>query len=185
MCKSHQRPKGKHVDEHRRSWAQCRCIQARVSQPRRRRRHHYGGCRQWSRRSYRDIRLLGKRRACTFGLLGFGRFIQRAHLRKTENVVIHLLSADQVDLAKLCAKSGVDRFADTSLWDRLPSGEPYFPTTQAWILGRAVNRMPAGGATVLAVHALEASEPEGDFSPPLVYHNRRWHSLGDHSTLTV
>jgi flavin reductase (DIM6/NTAB) family NADH-FMN oxidoreductase RutF len=106
-------------------------------------------------------------------------------LRKTKNVVIHLLSADQADLAKLCAKSGVDRFADTSLWDRLPSGEPYFPTAQAWILGRVVNRMPAGGATVLAVHALEASEPEGDFSPPLVYHNRRWHSLGDHSTLTV
>lgn len=106
-------------------------------------------------------------------------------LHKTENVVIHLLSADQVDLAKLCAKSGVDRFADTSLWDRLPSGEPSFPTAQAWILGRVVNRMPAGGATVLAVHALEASEPEGDFSPPLTYHNRRWHSLGDHSTLTV
>ena len=106
-------------------------------------------------------------------------------LGKTENVVIHLLSADQVDLAKLCAKSGVDRFADTSLWDRLPSGEPYFPTAQAWILGRIVNRMPAGGATVFAVHALEASEPEDDFLPPLVYHNRRWHSLGDHSTLTV
>ena len=106
-------------------------------------------------------------------------------LCKTENVVIHLLSADQVGLAKLCAKSGVDRFADTSLWDRLPSGEPYFPTAQAWILGRIVNRMPAGGATVFAVHALEASEPEDDFLPPLVYHNRRWHSLGDHSTLTV
>ena len=106
-------------------------------------------------------------------------------LHKTENVVIHLLSADQVDLAKLCAKSGVDRFADTSLWDRLPSGEPSFPTAQAWILGRVVNRMPAGGATVLAVHALEASEPEGEFSPPLIHHNHRWHSHSDHSTLTV
>ena len=106
-------------------------------------------------------------------------------LHKTENVVIHPLSADQVDLAKLCAKSGVDRFADMSLWDRLPSGEPSFPTAQAWIRGRVVNRMPAGGATVLAVHALEASEPEGDFSPPLVHRNRRWRSLGDHSTLTV
>lgn len=106
-------------------------------------------------------------------------------LHKTENVVIHLLSADQVDLAQLRTKSGVDRFADTSLWDRLPSGEPSFPTAQAWVLGRVVNRMPAGGATVLALHALEASEPEGDFSPPLVCHNRRWHSHSDHSTLTV
>jgi len=106
-------------------------------------------------------------------------------LHKTENVIIHPLSADQVDLAKLCAKSGVDRFADMSLWDRLPSGEPSFPTAQAWIRGRVVNRMPAGGATVLAVHALEASEPEGDFSPPLIHHNHRWHSHSDHSTLTV
>ena len=106
-------------------------------------------------------------------------------LHKTENVVIHPLSADQVDLAKLCAKSGADRFADTSPWDRLPTGEPSFPTAQAWIRGRVVNRMPAGGATVLAVHALEASEPEGEFSPPLIHHNHRWHSHSDHSTLTV
>ena len=106
-------------------------------------------------------------------------------LHKTENVLIHLLSADQVDLAQLRTKSGVDRFSDTSLWDRLPSGEPSFPTAQAGILGRVVNRMPAGGATVLAVHALEASEPEGDFSPPLIHHNHRWHSHSDHSTLTV
>jgi len=104
---------------------------------------------------------------------------------EAENVVIHLLSADQVDLAKLCAKSGVDRFADTSPWDRLPTGEPSFPTAQAWIRGRVVDRMPAGGATVLAVHALEASEPEGEFSPPLIHHNHLWRSLGDHSTLTV
>jgi len=106
-------------------------------------------------------------------------------LHKTENVIIHPLSADQVDLAKLCAKSGADRFADTSPWDRLPTGEPSFPTAQAWIRGRVVNRMPAGGATVLAVHALEASEPEGEFSPPLIHHNHRWHSHSDHSTLTV
>ena len=106
-------------------------------------------------------------------------------LHKTENVIIHPLSADQVDLAKLCAKSGADRFADASPWDRLPTGEPSFPTAQAWILGRIVNRMPAGGATVFAVHALEASEPEGEFSPPLIHHNHRWHSHRDHSTLTV
>jgi flavin reductase (DIM6/NTAB) family NADH-FMN oxidoreductase RutF len=104
-------------------------------------------------------------------------------LHEAENVVVHLLGASQLDIAKLCATSGIDRFADASLWDRLPSGDPYFPTAQAWIRGRVVNRMPAGGSTVFAVHALEASDPRKEPAAPLVYHNRRWHSLGDHSTL--
>lgn len=104
-------------------------------------------------------------------------------LHEAENVVVHLLGAGQLEIAKLCATSGIDRFADVSLWDRLPSGDPYFPAAQAWIRGRVVNRMPAGGSTVFAVHALEASDPRDEPASPLVYHNRRWHGLGDHSTL--
>jgi flavin reductase (DIM6/NTAB) family NADH-FMN oxidoreductase RutF len=105
-------------------------------------------------------------------------------LRQAENVVVHLLGADQLHIAKLCATSGVDRFADPSLWDRLPTGEPYFPSAQSWIRGSVVNRMPAGGSTVFAVHAIEASiAPIDALDSPLVYHNRRWHSLGDHSTI--
>ncbi len=106
-------------------------------------------------------------------------------LREAENVVVHLLGADQLHIAKLCSTSGVDRFADLSLWSRLPGGEPYFPSAQSWIRGRVVNRMPAGGSTVFAVHALEASIASDEkLVAPLVYHNRRWHSLGDHSALT-
>jgi flavin reductase (DIM6/NTAB) family NADH-FMN oxidoreductase RutF len=105
-------------------------------------------------------------------------------LREAQNVVVHLLGAEQLSLAKLCATSGIDRFADESLWDRLPTGEPYFPRAQSWIRGRVVNRMPAGGSIVFAVHALEASIAADDaLTSPLVYHNRRWHSLGDHSEL--
>jgi flavin reductase (DIM6/NTAB) family NADH-FMN oxidoreductase RutF len=107
-------------------------------------------------------------------------------LRDAETVVVHLLGADQLDIAKLCATSGVDRFADTTIWDRLPTGEPFFPSAQSWIRGHVVNRMPAGGSTVFAVHALEASiAPDDLLASPLVYHNRRWHSLGDHSTITA
>jgi flavin reductase (DIM6/NTAB) family NADH-FMN oxidoreductase RutF len=107
-------------------------------------------------------------------------------LRAAESVVVHLLGADQLHIAKLCATSGIDRFADRSIWDRLPTGEPYFPSAQSWIRGTVVNRMPAGGSTVFAVHAVEASiAPDDLLESPLVYHNRRWHSLGDHSTLTT
>src|SRR3978361_292547 len=94
-------------------------------------------------------------------------------LRDSEYVVVHLLGADQLSIARLGGAVGVDRFADESLWSRLPTGEPFFPSAQSWIRGRVVNRMPAGGSTVFAVHALEASTaPDDLLASPLVSHNR-------------
>jgi flavin reductase (DIM6/NTAB) family NADH-FMN oxidoreductase RutF len=103
-------------------------------------------------------------------------------LRRAETLVVHLLGADQLDIAKLCATSGVDRFADTTLWERLITGEPFFPSAQTWIRGRVIDRMEAGASTVIAVHALQAGHaaPPGS-GRPLVYHDRRWHTLGDGS----
>jgi flavin reductase (DIM6/NTAB) family NADH-FMN oxidoreductase RutF len=89
-----------------------------------------------------------------------------------------------VHIAKLCATSGVDRFADTSLWSRLPTGEPYFPSAHSWIRGRVIDQLTAGDSTVVVVHALEAVVTDGGKeSAPLVYHNRTWHRLDEHSAL--
>jgi len=125
----------------------------------------------------------------------------------SDTVVVHLLGSEQLHIAKLCATSGIDRFADTSIWDRLPTGEPYFTGNGVWIRGRIVNRMEAGTSTVIAVHALESSvsqpaapeapapEPVAPAAPaaptftpsfdgaPLVYHNRTWHRLDSHSQI--
>jgi flavin reductase (DIM6/NTAB) family NADH-FMN oxidoreductase RutF len=101
---------------------------------------------------------------------------------RAETVVIHLLGADQLDLAKLFATSGVDRFADHSHWDRLITGEPYLPAAPTWIRGRIIERMTAGGSTVVAVHALQSHSVDGE-AAPLVYHNRAWHRIGAHSLL--
>ncbi|MCU1596573.1 MAG: hypothetical protein QOK08_2351 [Actinomycetota bacterium] len=103
-------------------------------------------------------------------------------LSRADTVVVHLLSADQLAVAKLFATSGVDRFADTESWARLETGEPYLPGTPSWIRGRIINRMQAGGSTVIAVHALEAKTGDNT-SAPLVYHNRTWHGIGEHSRL--
>jgi flavin reductase (DIM6/NTAB) family NADH-FMN oxidoreductase RutF len=103
-------------------------------------------------------------------------------IQKADTVVVHLLGADQLDVAKLFATSGVDRFADTSIWDRLITGEPYLPGAPVWIRGRVINRMEAGGSTVVAVHALQADISGADVAP-LVYHNRTWHHIGEHSRL--
>ena len=107
-------------------------------------------------------------------------------IRKTDTVVVHLLNAGEINLAKLGATSGIDRFADTSLWSRLESGEPYFPAAHAWIRGRIVNRMEVGGSTVIAVQALQTSGQKGaaeNPTNPLVYYNRTWHQLGEHSVI--
>lgn len=103
-------------------------------------------------------------------------------IARASTVVVHLLGVGQLAIAQLCATSGIDRFADTSLWSRLETGEPYFPSAASWIRGRVVGRMPAGSSTVVAVHALETGI--GDPSAaPLVYHNRTWHGLGEHSAV--
>lgn len=110
---------------------------------------------------------------------------------RSDSVVVHLLGADQVDLAKLCSTSGIDRFADTSRWARLKTGEPYFPAAHAWIRGTVVNTLVAGSSTLMVVnatHAKRALLPVGadaaaDDARPLVYHNRTWHELGLHSSM--
>jgi flavin reductase (DIM6/NTAB) family NADH-FMN oxidoreductase RutF len=104
-----------------------------------------------------------------------------------ETVVVHLLDADDLEVARIGATSGVDRFADGSTWSRLVTGEPVYHGVRAWVRCVVINRMDAGGSTVIAAHALQSSiardvDP-GHHGNALVYHNRTWHRLGDHSRL--
>ncbi|WP_368680287.1 flavin reductase family protein (plasmid) [Rhodococcus opacus] len=111
-------------------------------------------------------------------------------IRQSQTVVVHLLSAEQLALAKLGSTSGIDRFADTSIWERLPTGEPLFPAAHAWIRGSIVEKLQAGNSFVVLVEALQANVPGSDDeatdaseTEPLVYHNRTWHKLSDHSRI--
>jgi flavin reductase (DIM6/NTAB) family NADH-FMN oxidoreductase RutF len=97
-------------------------------------------------------------------------------------VVVHLLDADDLDLARLAATSGADRFADTARWTRLVTGEPVYHGVRAWIRCAVVNRMDAGASTVIAAHALQSTISR-DESAALVYQNRAWHRLGQHSLI--
>ena len=105
-------------------------------------------------------------------------------IRRADTVVVHLLGAGQLALAQLGATSGIDRFADTTQWSTLPTGEVYFPGVRAWVRGRVLTSMDAGGSVVVLVEAIETSTPEPtDEQVPLVYYNRTWHGLGDHSQI--
>lgn len=108
-------------------------------------------------------------------------------LARADTVIVHLLDAHDLPLAQLGATSGVDRFADTSAWARLLTGEPVYRGVRAWVRCAVIGRMDAGGSTVIAAHALQ-SRLERDVDPgasgdALVYHNRTWHRLGAHSRL--
>ncbi|MFT4228809.1 MAG: flavin reductase family protein [Microbacterium sp.] len=99
-------------------------------------------------------------------------------------VVVHLLDADDLELARLGATSGIDRFADGDRWARLSTGEPVYHGVRAWVRCAVIDRMDAGGSTVIAAHALQSSVArDADGGDALVYHNRTWHRLGQHSRL--
>jgi len=104
-------------------------------------------------------------------------------LDRASTVVVHMLGADQIGLAKLGAKSGVDRFADPSSWRRLPTGEPVYLDVEAWLRGTVVHRLGVGGSVVYIVHVIEAWSSDAPPSDPLVYHNRTWHRLGAESAI--
>jgi len=104
-----------------------------------------------------------------------------------QTVVVHLLDADDLELARLGATSGVDRFADTTAWSRLVTGEPVYHGVRAWVRCAVIDRLDAGGSTVIVGHALQSSIERdvapGEAAGALVYHNRSWHRLGEHSRL--
>lgn len=106
-------------------------------------------------------------------------------IRGSETLVVHLLGVGELPLARLGSASGVDRFASSTEWTRLPSGEPLFHSAKAWIRARIIHRVTAGTSTIVIVHALESGAQGGHEHDrdgrPLVYHNRTWHALSDRS----
>src|SRR3546814_14847557 len=70
---------------------------------------------------------------------------------RAETVVVHLLASDQIELAKLGARSGAERFGPDVEWGRLPTGEPYYPTANVWLRGRVVQRVDVNGSPLVVV----------------------------------
>ncbi len=106
---------------------------------------------------------------------------------ESDTAVIHLLDANDLPLAQLCATSGIDRFADTTMWDRLPTGEPYFPSAAEILLVRIIEKIHTAGSTIVVADVIEVrGRPDhlqtGD-SSRLIYQDRTWHSVGAHSSI--
>ncbi len=100
-------------------------------------------------------------------------------IAEAKTMVVHLIEADEIHLAKLGATSGIDRFADTSLWTTLVTGEPVFHGTR-WIRVEAINRLHTGTATIIVAQALQSNISAADPRPEkvgLAYVNRTWHRI--------
>jgi len=113
-------------------------------------------------------------------------------LALADTVVVNFLTAEQAEVSTRFATSGIDRFAHGG-WSLLPTGEPVLDATPRWVRGRIVQRTPVGSSHLVCLHALNgltSGQPggtgpagDGDDVPPLVYHNRVYHRIGENSAL--
>ena len=103
-------------------------------------------------------------------------------LATAETLVVNFLTAAQVEVSARFATSGIDRFATTD-WVELPTGEPVLVGSAAWVHGEILQRTPVGRSFLVSVLALESDVPAAGTESPLVYHDRSYHGIGDHSVL--
>ncbi|QDP98922.1 flavin reductase family protein [Microlunatus elymi] len=93
---------------------------------------------------------------------------------RSESLVINFLTADQADASLRFAATDVDRFAHGD-WSVLDTGEPVLDGGHSWLRGQVNRRIPVGPSFLIIVDVLQTvirSE-----AAPLVYHDRRHHTL--------
>lgn len=105
-----------------------------------------------------------------------------AALAVADTVVVHLLSTDDLDLARIFADSRSERFTESMPWTRLESGEPLLMHGGFALHCKILSRTPAGGSLLLAAEVLNIIAPAST-GAPLVYHSRTFHVLGEDSIL--
>ena len=101
-------------------------------------------------------------------------------LAEAETLVVNFLAAAQVEVSARFATRGIDRFAEGG-WSVLPTGEPVLEGSPSWVRGRIVQRTAIGRSFLVSILALEAHESE--HTSPLVYHDRTYHTVGDHTAI--
>lgn len=105
-----------------------------------------------------------------------------ARIIDADSFLIHLIGADNIEIAKLFSVSKADKFGDTSTWDRLPTGEPLLHGVSRVLRVRPLGSLDAGPAVVFTAEVSDFIRHDAN-AAPTVYHARRFHGLGDHSAL--
>jgi flavin reductase (DIM6/NTAB) family NADH-FMN oxidoreductase RutF len=104
---------------------------------------------------------------------------------RARTLTVSFLADHQDDVSARFATSGIDRFAAGG-WSTLPTGEPVIDGAISWVRAEVIERTAVGGSYLVTVLALESSvvqQRATETARPLVYHDRRYHRIGDHSAL--
>ncbi|RZS90058.1 flavin reductase (DIM6/NTAB) family NADH-FMN oxidoreductase RutF [Motilibacter rhizosphaerae] len=104
-------------------------------------------------------------------------------LSRAGSFVVNLLGQDHPELAQHFATRGIDRFAPPTRWVRLTTGEPALLDAASWLRCATDERVRVGDHWLVLGRVTAARvDPE---AAPLVYHDRRYHGLGEHTALEV
>jgi flavin reductase (DIM6/NTAB) family NADH-FMN oxidoreductase RutF len=101
-----------------------------------------------------------------------------AALLAADTLLVHLLEARNVELARRFATSGADRFGPDTRWAPLVTGEPWLLGAPTALRCRPLARVPVGDATVVTAEVVGVRSA-GRTGRPLVHHDRGFHALGD------
>ncbi|WP_243399730.1 flavin reductase family protein [Arthrobacter glacialis] len=105
-----------------------------------------------------------------------------AAIAVADSVMVHLLSADDLHLAKIFASPVTERFTNTMDWTALETGEPLLRHGGYALRAKILTRTQAGNSLLLAAQVLEVIAPASP-GAPLVYHQRNYHGLAGHTIL--
>ena len=95
-------------------------------------------------------------------------------VQRAEHLALHLLAADQAELATTFSTRGIDRFAAVPGWRRGPLDLPVLPGVMAWLTVRVQALVPAGDSSLVVAEVLHASHVD---APPLLFHGGRYADL--------
>ncbi|MGF7123708.1 flavin reductase family protein [Rhodococcus sp. AG1013] len=96
--------------------------------------------------------------------------------------LVHLLTAENVALARLFATPGTRRFGPEMSWSQLETGEPMIHGTGHVLRCTPLSSVHAGPATVLTAAVEDIYAPE-HLGAPLVYQDRSYHCVSPWTAL--
>lgn len=89
--------------------------------------------------------------------------------------LVHLLDSRHAEVAQSFAVSGAERFTAEQGWAFLETGEPYLPASRVALRCRPLHALGVGSSVVVVAEVLGAVF--GDSAAPMVYVDRRFHTL--------
>jgi flavin reductase (DIM6/NTAB) family NADH-FMN oxidoreductase RutF len=104
-------------------------------------------------------------------------------LNEAVHIGLHVLEADQEELANRFARKGADRFSTPTSWRPGPYQVPLLDGCAAWSVAAIEQRIPAGDHVIVVARLLHADAR--DEAAPLVHHDGAYHRVAPHRLTVV